>query len=310
MTAPRRVQVTGDRFHPRVPDGAVYVGRAAPYLKRSRYCNPFTVKEFGREEAVRLYREYLLTTPGLLAAARAELAGRDLACRCSPDSPCHADVLIELLANDDRSPFTDAKRRAYLYGDCALLALVVGELTGWPVVQIVVTEDDDDPELLMRHALVQMPDGRLLDADGPHDVTRPGEPGEITHHHQVVMLAAYAVPFEFGEWEVTDQDAHLWRTPEVMADAAVLAEFAIEFRGTGKAPVWRGHPVMHQAKIVRNWSGGVGCRSFWRCADVGGMQVCALSYRVRKYPIRWRACRGRPWDCCSVEVCARRALRD
>lgn len=23
-----------------------------------------------------------------------------------------------------------------------------------------------------------------------------------------------------------DQDAHLWRTPEVMADAAVLAEFA------------------------------------------------------------------------------------
>ena len=97
MTAPRRVQVTGDRFHPRVPDGAVYVGRSAPYLKRSRYCNPFTVKEYRREEAVSLYREYLLTTPGLLDAARAELTGRNLACRCGPDELCHADVLIELV---------------------------------------------------------------------------------------------------------------------------------------------------------------------------------------------------------------------
>jgi hypothetical protein len=27
---------------------------------------------------------------------RAELAGRDLACWCPPDQPCHADVLLEL----------------------------------------------------------------------------------------------------------------------------------------------------------------------------------------------------------------------
>ena len=98
MTAPRRVQVTGDRFHPHVPDGAVYVGRSAPYLKRSWFHNPFTVKEYSRAEAVWLYREYLLATPGLLDAARAELAGRDLACRCGPDDLCHADVLIELIS--------------------------------------------------------------------------------------------------------------------------------------------------------------------------------------------------------------------
>jgi glutaminase len=99
MMPPRRVQITGDWFHPRVPDGAVYVGRSAPYLKQSRYRNLFTVKEFGREDAVRLYREYLLTTPGLLDAARAQLAGRDLACWCKPDEPCHADVLLELVNN-------------------------------------------------------------------------------------------------------------------------------------------------------------------------------------------------------------------
>ena len=95
---PIRVQVTGDRFHPRVPDGAVYVGRAAPHLKRSRFHNPFPVTEYGREEAIRLYREHLLTTPGLLDAARAELAGRDLACRCGPDEACHADTLLELVS--------------------------------------------------------------------------------------------------------------------------------------------------------------------------------------------------------------------
>jgi hypothetical protein len=41
-----------------------------------------------------LYREYLITEPGLLAAAQTELAGRDLACWCPPDQPCHADILI------------------------------------------------------------------------------------------------------------------------------------------------------------------------------------------------------------------------
>ena len=220
-TAPRRIQRRRTRGW-RKPPGVVVVTRPG------KWGNPFTVKEFGRKEAVRRYREYLITTPGLLDAARAELAGHDLCCWCGPDEACHADILLELV--NCESPFTDAKRRAYLYGDCVLLAFAVGELTGWPVLQIIVAEDDDPADVLMRHALVRMPDGRLLDADGPHDVTRPGEPGEITHHHQVVMLTAYAVPFEFGEWEITDQDAHLWRTPEVMADAAVLAEFARDAR--------------------------------------------------------------------------------
>jgi hypothetical protein len=57
----RRVKVTGDLFHGQVPAGAVYVGRAAPGLRRSPYANPFKV---GRDavdaaEAVRLYREWL-----------------------------------------------------------------------------------------------------------------------------------------------------------------------------------------------------------------------------------------------------------
>jgi hypothetical protein len=46
----QRVRVQGDLFHGLVPDGAVYVGRAAPGLKRSRYANPFRAAACGRKE--------------------------------------------------------------------------------------------------------------------------------------------------------------------------------------------------------------------------------------------------------------------
>lgn len=93
---PRRVKVEGDLYHGRVPAGAVYVGRAAPGLRASPFANPFSVKKYGREEAIRLYRDRLLSDPDLLGAARRELAGKDLACWCRPADHCHADVLIEL----------------------------------------------------------------------------------------------------------------------------------------------------------------------------------------------------------------------
>ena len=40
MTSPRRVRVLGDLYHGLIPEGAVYVGRAAPGLPASRYANP------------------------------------------------------------------------------------------------------------------------------------------------------------------------------------------------------------------------------------------------------------------------------
>lgn len=36
------------------------------------------------------------THPEVIAAARRELAGRDLACWCPLDMPCHGDVLLEI----------------------------------------------------------------------------------------------------------------------------------------------------------------------------------------------------------------------
>jgi hypothetical protein len=90
----RRVKVTGDLFHGQVPDGAVYVSRQAPHLKRSPYANPYTVKKYPLAESLRLYRLHAESFD--LASLRRDLAGRDLACWCPLDQPCHGDILLEL----------------------------------------------------------------------------------------------------------------------------------------------------------------------------------------------------------------------
>lgn len=85
--------------------------------------NPFAVSVFGLEHAIRLYRDMVrgfwnvraLDVPHAIAAtelrdgwlrrfqgehpleaARVVLRGKNLACWCPLDQPCHADVLLEL----------------------------------------------------------------------------------------------------------------------------------------------------------------------------------------------------------------------
>lgn len=90
----KRVRITGDLYHQRVPEGAVKVtrpgrwGNPHPIGKACRRCGG-TVHD--RMEAIALYREAI--DPELV---RRELRGRDLACWCRPDEPCHADVLLEI----------------------------------------------------------------------------------------------------------------------------------------------------------------------------------------------------------------------
>jgi Domain of unknown function (DUF4326) len=73
----------------RLPAGVVVVTRP------TKWGNPHPLR-LGRDEAVRRYHEDLLA--GRLAVtvedARRELRGRDLACHCPLDEPCHADVLL------------------------------------------------------------------------------------------------------------------------------------------------------------------------------------------------------------------------
>lgn len=72
-----------------MPAGAVYVGRPTKWGNPHRHPT--------RAESVEAYRvSHLSQHPEIIEDARAELAGRDLACWCPPDQPCHADVLLEI----------------------------------------------------------------------------------------------------------------------------------------------------------------------------------------------------------------------
>ena len=78
----------------RLPSNAVVVTRP------TKWGNPYPL-ELGRAEALRRYREDLLGGRSVVSVdeVKRELRGRDLACYCPLDEPCHADVLL-WLANE------------------------------------------------------------------------------------------------------------------------------------------------------------------------------------------------------------------
>jgi len=109
---PRRIQRQRTKGW-RMPEGAVYVGRPG------RWGNPFVpgaiadrrrrgvieqITITSPAHAVTLYRDWLTNPHGAYITGYAppappdiaELRGRDLACWCPLDQPCHADVLLEL----------------------------------------------------------------------------------------------------------------------------------------------------------------------------------------------------------------------
>lgn len=56
-----------------------------------------------RQEAVDLYRRDVTARAGTIGRIRDELRGRNLACFCSLDQPCHADVLLEIANSPTQS---------------------------------------------------------------------------------------------------------------------------------------------------------------------------------------------------------------
>jgi len=102
----------------RMPIGAVYVGRPTKWGNEWRVIDP---KATGRHTAWVVHREveplgaslgtfsdkltalrvavmgYWVAKPdGFADVVRDQLAGKDLACWCPLDQPCHADVLLEI----------------------------------------------------------------------------------------------------------------------------------------------------------------------------------------------------------------------
>lgn len=96
MSKPVRIRLSRIKGW-RIPENTVKVDRSTnfgnPYL-------PLTHDAAGRQRAVEQFRDYCPPDSLLAEAARRLLRGKNLACWCPLDQPCHADVLLEL-ANAD-----------------------------------------------------------------------------------------------------------------------------------------------------------------------------------------------------------------
>jgi hypothetical protein len=110
MTAPKRVRLSRRKGY-RKPEGAVVVARPTrwgnPYRvvrdgwywvarSDSAIIGTFETQRSARYWAVQAYRAWWGERPVSVDEIREQLAGRDLACWCPLDQPCHADVLLEV----------------------------------------------------------------------------------------------------------------------------------------------------------------------------------------------------------------------
>lgn len=123
MTKPKRIQLKHTKGW-KLPPNTVSVSGF------SKWANPYKApKDGSRMEVVELYKDLLLTYPQTLQGfletdsyihtLKQELGGKDLACWCPLDVPCHADVLLELAREMD-------ERR----GPCVPTVMANAELRG------------------------------------------------------------------------------------------------------------------------------------------------------------------------------------
>ncbi len=82
----------------RKPENTIIVDRS------SKWGNPFSEKENkktilvkDRAEAISKYRQYILNSHLLFLLP--SLKGKNLACTCKLDEPCHANVLLDMANN-------------------------------------------------------------------------------------------------------------------------------------------------------------------------------------------------------------------
>jgi hypothetical protein len=95
MSKPKRIQRSRAKGW-KMPANAIYVGRPTvwgnPYVVGSQLMNGETLTA---EKAVALYEQHLADNFNE-RDIRHCLRGKDLACWCALDQPCHADVLLRI----------------------------------------------------------------------------------------------------------------------------------------------------------------------------------------------------------------------
>jgi hypothetical protein len=88
---PERIQLKRTKGW-RMPENTVKVDRT------TRWGNPFPVEWFDGDaaRAVEAFRAFVNPGSPLAVSIPLNLRGKNLACWCALDAPCHADVLLEL----------------------------------------------------------------------------------------------------------------------------------------------------------------------------------------------------------------------
>lgn len=103
MSKPKRIQRKRTKGW-KMPKGAVYIGRPTkwgnPYKVGEEINAPILIEGMvvGTPEVARNLYSLWIGENGPPAELE-ELKGKDLACWCPLDQPCHADVLLELANN-------------------------------------------------------------------------------------------------------------------------------------------------------------------------------------------------------------------
>lgn len=98
---PKRIQLSRRKGW-RMPANTARVSRPGPWGNPYRVgdADPRTGEPIpDRATVVRLYERHV--TPQLRARIRAELKGKNLACWCSLDGPCHADLMLQIANGED-----------------------------------------------------------------------------------------------------------------------------------------------------------------------------------------------------------------
>jgi len=78
-----------------MPPNTVYVGRP------TKWGNP--INRIYSKDPMKNYREHILFSVKYAKYDLAELRGKNLACWCPLDRPCHADILLELANQDEKA---------------------------------------------------------------------------------------------------------------------------------------------------------------------------------------------------------------
>ena len=121
MSTPYRIQRQRTKGC-RTPENTVHVGQGTKWRNpwevtphedgRATVTDPISCTAFesvpaAAAHAAGSFRWQLLNHPNVLGftetEARAELAGKNLACSCPLDQPCHADVLLEIANREEEA---------------------------------------------------------------------------------------------------------------------------------------------------------------------------------------------------------------